>query len=168
MNAKAALKKRDPFYTFPKFGNSKYKDKDMIYNNPLEPSRLFGNVKTTGVATLANSNFPLINKVFDISADGLTIWAMKDFEIANHDISMDILVYNAQTSSECFMYDVRARLKAKKAVLELQSMSTVWHLKFEFTEMEASNCKNLTSFLEKEGKYSCLLDGTNTFSDFIC
>ena len=154
-------------YTFPLFENHKYKERTMIYNKALEASRLFGNVKTTGVATLANANFPLINKVFDISADGLTIWAMKDFEIANHDISMDILVYNAQTSSECFMYDVRARLKTKKAVPELQSMSTVWHLNFEFVEMAILNGKNLTSFLEKEGKYSCLLDGSNTFSDFV-
>ena len=167
MDVKAALNEGDPFYTFPTFGNSKYKDNDMIYNKTLDASRLFGKVKTNGVATLANSNFPLINKVFDISADGLTIWAMEDFEIANHDILMDILVYNAQTNSECFMHDVATRLKTKKAVLELQSMRKVWQLKFDFTEMAASNCKNLTSFLEKECQYLCPSYCSNTFQDSV-
>ena len=168
MDVKAALNKSDPFYTFPKFGNCKYKDNDMIYNKTLEASRLFGNVKTNGVATLAHAHFPLINKVYDISLDGLTIWAMTDFQITSHEISMDILVYNIQTNSECFMPDVRGRLKAKNTVLQRQNMRPVWCLKFEFIEIAASNCNNLTSFLENESKYSGLSACTNTHSDFVC
>jgi hypothetical protein len=150
------------------FGNFNHQKKDVICNEALEPSRVFGKVKTNGVTALANAHFPLISKVYDISPFGLTIWSVTDYEITDHEISMDILVYNAQTNNECFMREVRGKLRSKKAVIELQSKRTVWHLKVEFLEMAAADCDNLTLFLEKESQYSCLSDCTSTFSQFAC
>ena len=90
--------------------------------------------RVTGIVALTNFEQPVVTTICDIAPGGVSFFHAGEKDITNNEFKMDILIFDSQTDRECFISQIKGRIKSKNLVVDPKSKEPRWRFSIEFLD----------------------------------
>lgn len=114
-----------------------------IHNKDFISRRISTRVRANGIVALTGGEKPVVTRIYDIGAGGLSFLHVDAREDTGIHLTMDVLLFDVHHGEELLIGQLKGRVTARELVADPVRKAPAWRYGVEFINLEAGQRRAL-------------------------
>lgn len=120
----------------------------ILNKHDAMPGNMSTRFRANGIVALPGCEKPIVARIYDLAADGMSFLHVNDQGIATTETVMDILVFDAQSDEEFLISQIKGRVKSKELIADPENKAQIWRFCIEFADLDSEQQQELATCLD--------------------
>lgn len=108
----------------------------ILNRQDLIPGGMSTRFRANGIVALPGCEKPIVARIYDLAADGMSFLHVNDQGIAASETVMDILIFDAQSDDEFLISQIKGCVKSKELIADPENKAPIWRFSVEFADLD--------------------------------